>query len=496
MAYKIIKPGTPTNGQPEQQRPQYNPLVRGAANFLQSGVESAGNLADLVATVGTYIPRKILGNVPHITPEGQLTEVTPELPSIGGAIRSASEAVLPEGYLYPNESYVRRAGAAIPGAAAAIYRGTNPLAAAASVFGGAAGEKGAEALGFKSLGEEGGTLSGTAAQLGASILGSGLANKGTTLLSKGIQSLSESPKAISVSSSIFGPKATDKGLQYISNIVGSGTKDIAGTAKKISGELYQREKHLGEKIWGNGTKYRSQLESFREELRNRGIPSDMRKELLNAANSAERNITTAPANLINGSKLAQIHEDNNGLYNLVSKNKVAKELFNELQGITKETAKSIGKTNKEWLNSWNDADDIYSALKYSENLGELNKEKIAEIVKNPWAASILQGLGIGAGYSGWSNPIAAAGVGAATGLGSIAMRDVQTISKFLEKPATQRILKDVFKGVANREIPQFTRAISRLNRYADSNIKEKMSAQPESPRNKTFKIIKRAPKEE
>lgn len=423
--------------QTQQSQQSVNPTLQGLSQLVQGAAESGAGLLGLPGTLTKFSTGK---------------EILPTSERLIGGVRNIAEKYLPEQYQQPKdteEKFIRNLGSGIPGAVLALATGGAAAPIALSAFGGAAGETAAEKAGLGTLGQ--------------------------------------------IAGGFIGSAGFTKGFHTLQRRYDIKPQDLVGTATKAQEALYDAEKKLGEHITYPAKSYEKKLLKLEDKInRSSALKSTQKTELVDKVQQAIKDIEkrvvgnpvvsegviTPPVvmeEFINASTLVDRKKQNNAFYKHLDgyKNKEAREYLDQLQKIIFDEGENIGKNHPEWLSSWKDADDITKVIKYGENLSEILEETpiITKILKSKIAQTALGAAGIGSGYYVGGGPLAlgAAGLGAA---GYYGFTKSKELSRYLEKPITQRLLGDAFKYTINRQIPQLVKTLSKLNKNSEKFEKQ------------------------
>ncbi len=424
--YELGQQGSrqPVRQQPQQEDSNSDRILRGLSQLGQGTAEGVAGLAGLPGTIDEYLSGKT---------------ILPTSQSLRGHVQTGAKKLLPEKYLEPQSTedrFLRNVGSSLPGAGIALATGGAALPVAIATGGGAAGETAAQELGLGPLGQFAGSLLGSA--------------------------------------------SFSKGFHALQSKYGIKPQNLLTTATTAQKKLYDKELELGTHINASARSYRSKLLKLEDRINNSSaLTSTHKSELKDKLQLALKDIKKG---VINGSELVNRKKENNAFYKHLAgyKNKEAREYLDQIQKSIFEEGEQIGKNHPEWLSAWTDADDITKAIKYGEGLQAVAEDApgIMKLASHPLAKIAVSAGGLGTGlYTG--HTAEALGVGASLYAGHKAYEHGKYLAKFLEKPATQRILHDAFKYTANRQFPQLAKALTKLNGDAESYAKKNPSVERE-----------------
>lgn len=436
--YMPLIKGGPINTEPQnqniQQQPQQNNtdrVLRGLAQVAQGGAEGVAGLAGLPGSLDQWISGKT---------------ILPTSQSLTGHVQSAAQKILPESYLKPQgyeEKFLRNVGSSLPGAALALATGGAALPVAAATAGGALGETVAQEAGLGPIGE--------------------------------------------IAGSFLGSAGFSKGLHKLQTKYGIKPENLVTTATTAQKNLYDTEKKLGASINAPAKSYEHKLLKLGDKIKNSSALTTAQKTEL--IDKVQLSLGDIKGSNINASVLVDRKQGNNAFYRHLfgKKNEKPREFLDQLQKIIFEEGDTIGKSHPEWRTSWRDADDITKVLKYGEGLKEIAEEfpKISKIISHPLTKLVTSTIGLGAGYYTGISPLKI-GIGASVLGAGYAGHKAKYLYSFLEKPATQKVLGDAFKYTSQRQIPQLTKALHKLNvdakKYAENHpeVKQEMKSLEET----------------
>lgn len=281
--------------------------------------------------------------------------------------------------------------------------------------------------------------------------------------------------------SLLGSYGTNKSINAISRGLKLNPNDLVGSATKAQQEAYEIEKKIGRNVKGSSKAFDKKLENYQDMIRSKSnLSTSVQDELIKKAQET-RNI--AKEHQIIGSDLVQKKKDLNGLYRLpMFKDETNKNQLKQLQKIIFDEGDELGKglTNKSyrtiWHNAWKEGDDITKVLRYGENLKDIAEEtpgfvtSLKSTLRNPLAKAIGYGAGLGGSAYLGLFPFAAAGVGALE-TGRQAFNYGKYLSKFMEYPATRKLLEEATKQTINRQVPQLLRTYTKLNTLSEKYSK-------------------------
>lgn len=272
-----------------------------------------------------------------------------------------------------------------------------------------------------------------------------------------------------IAGGILGPVA----LRKIQSMRGkpSSIPHLEELANKAKENFYEKEAKLGSKINVPSKKYVEGLNKIASKVEdNTALSLSEKTEIMNKLDQFRND---AAFGTINAAKLVQREKELNALYPSIQgpKDRIYREFIGQTRNHIENFGKEIGNKHPDWLHSWQNAKDIVKAQNYQSGLSQLIDEypTISKAISNPLVKGLL---GIGAGsYLG--GPV---GAGVAVG-GSLGFKKAERLYAYYKRPIGQKLLKEAFKNIYDRNVPALERTLVKLNKDVEKFEEEN----PEKP---------------